>query len=280
MKRWHLIIDIEKCENCNNCFLACKDEHVDNEWPGYAAPQKGEGKGWIEVLGKERGVYPFIDVAYLPLTCMHCDDAPCIKASKNGEVYKRPDGIVIIDPRKAKGKKEIVSSCPYGVIVWNEGLNLPQKCTLCAHLLDENWGKTRCVQSCPTGALRLAALSEDELEGLKTLEGLEVYRPHLNTKPMVLYKNLYRFTHCFIGGSVATIIDGKEECLEGARVTLTKDGDKIIGETKTDCFGDFKFDRLEEDSGLYTVKIESPGKEGKTLQVDLKKSTYIGVIYL
>jgi Fe-S-cluster-containing dehydrogenase component len=29
MKKWNLIIDIEKCEDCNNCFLACKDEHVE-----------------------------------------------------------------------------------------------------------------------------------------------------------------------------------------------------------------------------------------------------------
>ncbi|GAG02536.1 unnamed protein product, partial [marine sediment metagenome] len=39
MNKWNLIIDIEKCEDCNNCFLACKDEHVDNDWPGYAVSQ-------------------------------------------------------------------------------------------------------------------------------------------------------------------------------------------------------------------------------------------------
>ena len=39
MKKWNLIIDVEKCEDCNNCFLACKDEHMYNDWPGYALPQ-------------------------------------------------------------------------------------------------------------------------------------------------------------------------------------------------------------------------------------------------
>ena len=26
MKPWYMIVDVAKCENCNNCFLACKDE--------------------------------------------------------------------------------------------------------------------------------------------------------------------------------------------------------------------------------------------------------------
>ena len=43
-----------------------------------------------------------IDVAYLPIPCMHCDNAPCIKAGSDGAITKREDGIVIIDPEKAK----------------------------------------------------------------------------------------------------------------------------------------------------------------------------------
>ena len=101
MKKWNLIIDVEKCEDCNNCFLACKDEHVDNDWPGYSLPQPLHGHRWMNIMRKERGQFPMIDVAYLPIPCMHCDRAPCIEAAKGGAVYKRDDGIVIIDPEKA-----------------------------------------------------------------------------------------------------------------------------------------------------------------------------------
>ena len=125
MKKWFMIIDVEKCENCNNCFLSCKDEHVDNDWPGYAAPQPGQGQSWISIYGKERGEYPFIDVAYLPVPCMHCDDAPCIKAAKDGAITKRPDGIVIIDPIKSRGQKNLVKACPYDAIQWNETSRCP-----------------------------------------------------------------------------------------------------------------------------------------------------------
>ena len=105
MDKWNLIIDVEKCEDCNNCFLACKDEHVDNDWPGYAVSQPLHGQLWMNIMRKERGQYPLIDVAYLPVPCMHCDNAPCIKAARDGAVYKRDDGIVIIDPIKAMDQK-------------------------------------------------------------------------------------------------------------------------------------------------------------------------------
>jgi Fe-S-cluster-containing dehydrogenase component len=44
--------------------------------------------------------------------------------------------LVLIDSAKAKGRKEIVDACPYGVAYRNAESNLPQKCTLCAHMLD------------------------------------------------------------------------------------------------------------------------------------------------
>ena len=59
-------------------------------------------------------------VAFTAVPCMHCDDASCVKAAREGEIYKRPDGIVIIDPEKSKGRQDLVSSCPYRVIYWNE----------------------------------------------------------------------------------------------------------------------------------------------------------------
>jgi Fe-S-cluster-containing dehydrogenase component len=39
MNKWNMIVDVEKCENCANCVIVTKDEHVGNDFPGYAAPQ-------------------------------------------------------------------------------------------------------------------------------------------------------------------------------------------------------------------------------------------------
>jgi Fe-S-cluster-containing dehydrogenase component len=279
MTKWNLIIDVEKCEDCNNCFLACKDEYVDNDWPGYAIAQPRHGHRWINIMRKERGQYPIIDVAYLPIPCMHCDVAPCIKAAKAGAVYKRDDGIVIIDPEKAKGQEDIVKACPYDAIWWNEEKRVPQKCTFCVHLLDEGWKEPRCVQACPTGAIRAVRTKTRHMKATAASENLEVLYPHHKTKPRVYYKNLYRFTRCFIGGSVAYEKEGVIDCAEGARVSLIKGSEKV-SEVVTDHFGDFKFDNLEENSGKYSLQVSFMDYEKKILEVDLETNLSLETIVL
>ena len=274
MRKWNMIIDVEKCEDCNNCFLACKDEHVDNEWPGYTLSQPLHGHRWINIMRKERGAYPMIDVAYRPTPCMHCDNAPCIEEASNNAVYKRDDGIVIIDPEKARGQKDLVKTCPYGAIFWNEEKNVPQKCTFCAHLLDKDWDKPRCVQSCPTDSMQVVLVEDDEMAAKVKSEGLEILLPEKDTRPRVYYKNLYRYDRCFIGGSVSFEKDGITECAEGAKVTLTK-GAETINTVATDSYGDFKFDNLKEEKGTYNISITFEGCE-KTLDVELENSVYLG----
>ena len=277
MKKWLMVIDVEKCEDCNNCFLSCKDEHVDNDWPGYSAPQPLHGQRWMNIMRKERGQFPLIDVAYRPTPCMHCDNAPCIKAAREGAVYKRDDGIVIIDPVRAKGQRDIVNACPYKAVWWNEERSIPQKCILCAHLLDQGWEKTRCVQACPTGALSLLKLEEGEMAEMVEREKLERLFAGKGTLPRVWYRNLYRFEKCFIAGSVAFEHAGITDCGKGALVRLFKDK-SAIGEMVTDDYGDFKFDGLEENSGSYLLNIKFKDYEDKIVRVDLKLSLNVGVI--
>ena len=278
MKKWSLVIDVAKCHDCNNCFLACKDEYFDNNYTPYSVAQPRHGHRWMDILRKERGQYPKVDVGYLPYPCMHCDDAPCIEKTKGNAIYKREDGIVIIDPKKAKGKKEIVESCPYGVIYWNEEKNVAQKCTFCVHLLEDGWKEPRCVQACPTGCLTVVHAEEAKINKMKKAEGLEVYRPELNSNPRVYYKNLYKYSRAFIAGSVA--LGEKDECAEGAKVTLIHGATKKSEAAVTNNYGDFKFDNLQENSGKYTIEIDLSGYKKQTKLVDLKTSINLGTIFL
>ncbi len=187
MKKWNMIIDVAECTNCNLCTLAAMDEYVGNDWPGYSAPMPKHGHKWINILQKERGQVPMIDIAYVPTMCNHCDNAPCM-AKGGGAVKKRDDGIVLIDPDKAKGRKDLVEACPYGHIWWNEELQLPQIWPFDAHLLDQGWQQTRGQQSCPTGAMRAIKVEDDEMARMARDEGLEVMKPELGTKPRVYYR--------------------------------------------------------------------------------------------
>jgi Fe-S-cluster-containing dehydrogenase component len=259
MKQHYMVIDVSLCQDCNNCFLACKDEHVDNKWLPYTDEQPRHGHRWMNILQTERGHYPRIDVSYLPMPCQHCQDAPCVKAHPD-RITRREDGVVLIDAIKAKGIKELVDSCPYGAIYWNEEANIAQKCTMCAHLLDgdEEIKMPRCVHSCPTDAIAFYTMEPEEMERKILKEALEVYRPGLGAKPNVFYKNLYRFEKAFVAGGILK----DNECAEGVEVALK--GNNVNCSQITDYFGDFKFDALLP--GEYTIAIA--GKEVKRVQVE------------
>jgi Fe-S-cluster-containing dehydrogenase component len=279
MKTANLIIDVAKCEDCNCCFLADKDEHVDNDFMPYSVAQPRHGHRWIDILRKERGQCPMVDVAYLPTMCNQCRKPACLDAGPAGAVYQREDGIVLIHPVKAKGHKEIVDACPYGHIWWNEERQVPQKYTMNVHLLDSGWKEPRAVTACATGALTYLKAEDAEMDRLAEVEGLDVLHPEFGTRPRIYYKNLYRFSQGFIGGSLAVMVSGIEECAEGATVALYK-GDKKIAETASDNYGDFKIDRLPENSGQYRVEITYQGGPPVTREVDLTTSAYLGTISL
>jgi Fe-S-cluster-containing dehydrogenase component len=279
MKKWNLIIDVAECTNCNLCTLANMDEYVGNEWPGYTAPMPRHGHRWIDILQKERGQVPVVDVAYVPTMCNHCDDAPCMKADKTGAIRKRADGIVVIDPQKAKNQRQLVDACPYGHIHWNEELQVPQAWPFDAHLLDQGWPHPRGHQSCPTGAMRAAKLDDEEMAQVVREEALEVLKPELGTRPRIYYKNLWRYTKCFIGGTVSAKRDGVVDCVDGAQVRLVQNG-TTVAELTTDNYGDFKFDRLDEDSGCYVVEIALQGSVRKSVEATLGSSINLGEIRL
>ena len=279
MSKWNMVIDVAECTNCNLCTLATMDEYVGNDWPGYAAPMPRHGHKWINILKNERGQAPMIDIGYVPTMCNHCDNAPCVAAAKNGEITQRPDGIVLIDPVKSKGKKELVDSCPYGHIWWNDELEIPQAWPFDAHLLDQGWDKPRGHQSCPTAAMQVMKLDDDAMARKVEEENLEVLHPEHGTKPRIYYKNLWRYSSAFIGGTVAATRDGVVDCVEGALVTLTRGGEKIA-ELESDNYGDFKFDRLDVDSGAYKVTVTKSGHDKRSVDVTLGVSTNIGAIAL
>jgi len=278
MKKWNMIIDVELCENCNNCFMADKDEYCGNSFPGYTGEQPRHGHRWIDIRRRERGSGSLLDVAYLPTMCNQCDNAPCIKAARNGEITKRPDGIVLIDPAKAKGKKELVKACPYGHIWWNEELQVPQKWFFDAHLLDAGWTEPRCAQVCPTGCLTSHLVEESEMQAMAKELKLEVLKPELKTAPRIWYRNLDRFQREHIAGTVVRTVDGVEDCVAEITVELVKDGETIRKMT-TDFFGDFKFDGLVPGSGEYSIQVQCESLKGEKA-VSLDTSVNVGPIQL
>jgi Fe-S-cluster-containing dehydrogenase component len=278
-RKWNLIVDVAHCDNCRVCFLAVKDEYIGNDFPGYSAAQPPQGHNWLEIQRKERGAYPLVEARFMPVMCNHCDRPPCMGAARNGAVRKRPDGIVIIDPEKSKGQKQIVEACPYGAISWNEEKQIPQAWTFDAHLLDEGWTRTRGQQACPNSVYRTIKVEDGEMRRIQAEEGLEVLKPESGTRPRVYYKNLHVTTKCFVGASVVMHVGGIEECAAGVEVVLKQDG-REVGRATTDTFGEFKIDKLEPNSRGY--QLEAASAAGRcSIAFDLREeSPYLGVMTL
>ncbi|UCV17836.1 4Fe-4S dicluster domain-containing protein [Ferribacterium limneticum] len=280
MIKWNMIVDVDKCCNCNNCALAIKDEYVGNAFPGYSAPQPPSGHEWFAIDQVVRGSGSLVDVSYIPRTCNHCDDAPCIKAGE-GAVTKRPDGIVIIDPVKAKGNKALVNSCPYGAISWNEAEQLPQHWPFDAHLLDGGWKEPRCVQVCPTGALRSLKVSDDEMAAIVEREQLTTIKPLLKTRPRIYYRGLERTKAAFVGGNVAIRSqDGRLDNVAGAQVEVSLPDNGTVVRVVTDHFGDFRADGFNASGKSYFVRVSHSEFGEAMYSGELHSSVNIGTVEL
>ncbi len=268
MTKWNMIFDVDRCTNCRNCFISVLDEYAENEHKGYSAPTPRKGTHLFQIKTYEQGSGQDLSVAYVPKSCNNCANAPCVKASSDGAVYQREDGIVMIDPVKSKGRKDIVETCPYGQIHWNAEEEVPQVWTFDAHLLDNGWKQPRMVESCPTIAIEAVKCSDAEMEDRAKTENLRTLKPEMGTKPRIYYKNLDQVFENFLVGAVLVKNGEQTDSLEGAKVTLSEAGNELKS-TQTDFFGDFKFTGLKQEPTEYTILVEAEGhgKQSRTLTV-------------
>jgi molybdopterin-containing oxidoreductase family iron-sulfur binding subunit len=196
--RYGMVIDLKKCVGCMACTIACKTAN-------YTRP----GIFWNVVKDQEFGRYPSVSRIFLPILCMHCENAPCVEICPTGASYRRDDGIVMIDYDKCVGCKSCIESCPYGARYFNEdptgyfGLQLTanekigyeqhkigvvEKCTFCADRLKQG-KEPACVQTCVGKARYFGDLDDpySEVSKLKRgKHGVQLKR-EFGTNPSVYY---------------------------------------------------------------------------------------------
>ncbi|MGA2874698.1 MAG: 4Fe-4S dicluster domain-containing protein [Nitrososphaerales archaeon] len=213
-KRYAMLVRVDLCIGCKICTNACKDEFEDNDYLPYSAAQPESqvtygpsfypapsspltvsvqpGQEWISVVSQVAGKYPSPVAKYIPMPCMQCSNAPCQAAALNKAIYTRPDGIVIIDPDLSTEQTQIAPACPYSKIFFNTNGQIPQKCTFCAHLLDQGQTEPKCVASCPVGALVFGDMSVSSspiAQQVASLGAVQLH-PEYGTKPNVYYVGL------------------------------------------------------------------------------------------
>ena len=221
-----LVINYDICNGCYNCQVACKDEHVANDWSPIAKPQPDTGQFWNKVYDNVRGQVPKVKITYEHSICQHCDDAPCIPACNANAIYKRDDGIVIIDPDKCRGNQMCMPACPYeNVIYFNDtSQHRPEVHVLRAppgRRLDRAALRGRL----PDRRLHLRRRRRSRDQGPHR-QGRAAQAGTRHVKPRVYYIGLPKK---FIAGAVYD--KEADECLGGVKVTATNDatGAKLDG---------------------------------------------------
>lgn len=128
MKRY--IVTPSRCTACRSCELACAFRHGSMGQPGPTRIR----------------AYMFTERKHVPLTCMQCEDAACVKVCPVAALARNPKtGAIAVAESKCIGCQACVSACPFGAIAMLES-QVAYKCDLCD-------GDPACVRFCPTKAL-------------------------------------------------------------------------------------------------------------------------------
>lgn len=151
-------------------------------------PKPKFGPNWYEDVGE--GKSPSDSwFFYMHLGCMHCEDPVCVKACPTKAIYKRDDGIVVIDQNLCKGFKACIQACPYKRIFWNDQLRVSEKCHMCFPRLEE--GKPPvCVLSCAGKAIFFGDLNDPQSKVSRLVRDYRVALPlhgEYGTDPSVFY---------------------------------------------------------------------------------------------
>lgn len=210
MTRYVMVVDLRRCTGCQTCTAACK---LANGTP--------PGVQWRRVLDIESGTYPDVQRTFLPVSCMHCGDPPCLKACPTGATFKYEDGRVGIHYDLCIGCAYCAVACPFQqrFRVMKEEfaygsepspaearnfdparMGVSTKCTFCSDRIDlaHRTGRVpgqdpevtpACVNSCIADALKFGDLNDPDSSVSKLLRESRHFRLHeeLGTDPGIYY---------------------------------------------------------------------------------------------
>ncbi|MDH5680102.1 MAG: 4Fe-4S dicluster domain-containing protein [Spirochaetota bacterium] len=183
MSQLALVIDLNTCVGCHACATNCKAWNTQGDYgplPDTDPYGKNPHGVWFNrVQTYEVGKFPQTETMYLPKSCMHCKDAPCVEVCPTSASYKRvEDGIVLVNYDDCIGCKYCSWACPYGCREYDELEGVMKKCTLCVDRiyndhLPEAERLPACVLACPSRARIFGDIDDPNSEASKRIrEGM------------------------------------------------------------------------------------------------------------
>jgi Fe-S-cluster-containing hydrogenase components 1 len=129
-------------------------------------------------------VFPRVRTAALSMSCNHCENPICARACPVKAIWKRADGIVLLETSKCVGCGQCFKFCPYQAPQMNFFERKTYKCTMCADRVDQSL-QPACATVCPTGALQWGEWDEISRRGADRTERFS--NPAL-TKPRIRFE--------------------------------------------------------------------------------------------
>lgn len=178
MARYAIVMDTRRCIGCHSCTVACK---VHNELPTEMIYNP-------VVTDGPNGTFPNLNMRFLPLICMHCENSPCVDACPTGASIQREDGIVHVEDKKCVGCLSCVMACPYGARYHNHETGAVNKCNLCMDRIDEG-NVPHCVATCHQKARIFGDLDDENSEVSKLIKQHDSTQllEELGTEPRIYY---------------------------------------------------------------------------------------------
>jgi Fe-S-cluster-containing dehydrogenase component len=207
-------LDISRCQGFGECVRACREENNLGEDFSYIKVlelDKGAGVDTANAdrdYAKHRETVPAPGKMYMPVSCMQCDNPPCVNACPVEATWREKDGIVVIDYDWCIGCRYCQAACPYEArhFNWSDPKaeltqtethylgNRPrprgvvEKCTFCVQRTREG-RLPACQEACPTGARVFGNLLDPNSEIRAVLATKTVFRlkEDLGTEPKFWY---------------------------------------------------------------------------------------------